>query len=520
MARAGGIMVASLFLSRVLGFVRDMVITAKFGQNELTDAYIVSFQIPDLLFYLIAGGALSSAFIPVFSEYLHTEREDDAWHVFSVVVTVMSAVVLAFIAVAWVWAEPLVRAMAPDIPASNVPLVAHMSRIVVPAQYAFFIGGVMLGTLYARRVFSVPGLAPNVYNIGIIVGAVFVSNLVVPGVVGMSWGALVGAFLGNILIPLLVIRKLGVKFRPSFDVRHEGVRKVFRLMLPVVLGLSLPGVFVIVMRYFASSYPDGVVSALDFANRLMQAPLGVFGQALALAAFPVLSQFFAQQKMDLFSEQLSRSLRTVLFLSVPVAVLFVVVPLPVVQAMYQRGEFTLADAQRTAPALQMFGIGVAAWCLHPMLMRAYFSVQRTWPPVLMGTLTTGLFALASWWLVQGGQGYTSLPIAASCAAVFLAVLMLFSVHSTVAKIDLAGVGTTFFKSVVASVPAAVVAYYGLGWAARATSGFANFGLLVALGFTLCAFGWVYYLASRLLKMPETDTLARSLRRGRGGEQER
>ncbi|MCH8980220.1 MAG: murein biosynthesis integral membrane protein MurJ, partial [Armatimonadetes bacterium] len=163
-AKAGLIMVASLFLSRVLGLVRDMVISARFGQDGLTDAYYASFQVPDILFYLIAGGALSSAFIPVFTEYLHTDREEEAWHIFSVVITVMSVVVGAFIAFAWVYAEPLVGLMAPGLPADSIPVAAQMSRILVPAQYAFFIGGVMLGTLYARQVFSVPGLAPNVYN--------------------------------------------------------------------------------------------------------------------------------------------------------------------------------------------------------------------------------------------------------------------------------------------------------------------------------------------------------------------
>jgi putative peptidoglycan lipid II flippase len=513
MARAGGIMVASLFLSRVLGFVRDMVITAKFGQSDLTDAYIVSFQIPDLLFYLIAGGALSSAFIPVFTEYLHTDREDDAWHVFSVVVTVMSAIVLVFIAFAWFFAVPLVHLVAPDIPEANVPLVAQMSRVIVPAQYAFFIGGIMLGTLYARNVFSVPGLAPNIYNIGIIVGALVVSNVVVPGVVGMSWGALVGAFVGNIFIPLLVIRKLGVRFKLSFDTKHEGVRKVFRLMLPVVLGLSLPGVFVIIIRYFASSYPVGVVSALDFANRLMQAPLGVFGQALALAAFPALSQFYAQKRMDMFGDQLSRSLRTVVFLTVPIAVLFVVVPLPIVQAMYQRGSFTLEDAQRTAPALQMFGIGVAAWCVQPLLMRAYFSVQKTWPPVLMGTVTTALFVGASYLLIRGGQGYATLALAASGAALFLAVVMLVAVNRGVCKIDLGGVGTTALKSLLAGGVAAGFAWGALRLSEPLGGKLANFGLLaVMLVVFLCA-AWVYYFTARLLRMPEADTVSRSLRRG-------
>jgi putative peptidoglycan lipid II flippase len=514
MARAGGIMVASLFLSRVLGFVRDMVITARFGQNHLTDAYYASFQIPDLLFYLIAGGALSSAFIPVFSEYIHTGREDDAWKVFSSVVTLMSAVVLAFIALSWVFAEPLVHVVAPNIPESSVPLVAQMSRILVPAQYAFFIGGIMLGTLYARGVFSVPGLAPNIYNIGIIVGALVVSNVVVPGVVGMSWGALVGAFIGNIVVPLLVIRKLGARFTLSFDTRHEGVRKVFRLMLPVVLGLSLPGVFAWILRAYASYYPEGIISAMEQANRLMQAPLGVFGQALALAAFPVLSQFFAQGRMDAFADQLGRSLRTVVFLSMPVAVLFVVVPDPIVRALYLRGEFTLADAQNTSAALRMFGIGIAAWCVQPVLMRAYFSVQRTWPPVVMGTVTTGVFALVSWVLVRQGYGFQALPIAASVAAILLAAMMLFAVNSGVARIDLSGLGATVLKSLVAGAVASAFAWGALEVAEPLGGKLANFGLLAVVGLVLLCAAWVYYLAAKLMKMPETETVSRGLRRGR------
>jgi putative peptidoglycan lipid II flippase len=514
MARAGGIMVASLFLSRVLGFVRDMVISGKFGQDALTDAYYASFQIPDLLFYLIAGGALSSAFIPVFSEYIHTGREEDAWKVFSAVVTVMSAVVLVFIGFSWVFAEPLVHLVAPKLPAESIPLAAEMSRIIVPAQYAFFIGGVMLGTLYARGVFSVPGLAPNIYNIGIIFGALVISNVVVPGVVGMSWGALIGAILGNLVVPLLVIRKLGVRFKPSFDLRHEGVRKVMRLMGPVVLGLSLPGVFTMVMRAFATYYSEGVVSAMVVANQLMQAPLGVFGQALALAAFPVMSQFFAQNRMDAFSDQLNRSLRTVLFLSVPVAVLLVVVPVPVIQAMYERGKFLHEDTLRTAPALQMFGFGVAAWCLHPLLMRAYFSVQRTWPPVLMGTVTTALFVLASWLLVEAGVGYPSLAIAASIAAIVLAAMMLFSVNKSVAKIDFSGLGATALKSLVAGGVASGFAWGALALATPLAGKLANFGLLAVVGFVLVCAAWVYYLAAKLMKMPETETISRGLRRNR------
>src|SRR5262245_27106858 len=169
-------MMLSLLLSRVLGLVRDAVITGKFGADGITTAYYQSFKIPDLLFFLIAGGALSSAFIPVFSEYLHTKRESEAWHIFSVVTTFMSILVIGFIVIAWIFAYPLSRYLiAPGTDAEFIPYIVQMSRVVLPAQFAFFVGGIMFGTLYANQRFSVPGLGPNIYNIGIIVGALGLS---------------------------------------------------------------------------------------------------------------------------------------------------------------------------------------------------------------------------------------------------------------------------------------------------------------------------------------------------------
>src|SRR5690606_36967450 len=162
--------------------------------------------------------------------------------------------------------------------------------------------GIMFGTLYARQVFAVPGLGPNIYNIGIIFGGLFLAGFFLEGVQGLSWGALIGAFIGNLLIPLLVMRRMQSEYRLVFDLQHPGVRKVFKLMAPVVLALSLPGVFALILQAFSTYYADGVNTAMNVANRLMQAPLGVFGQALALAAFPALAQFFAQGKMEMFRD--------------------------------------------------------------------------------------------------------------------------------------------------------------------------------------------------------------------------
>jgi putative peptidoglycan lipid II flippase len=505
-ARAGWIMMASLLLSRVLGTVRDIVAAAMFGQNQATDAYRISFQVPDLIFFLVAGGALSSAFIPVFSEYLHTDREDEAWHVFSAVTTVMAAVLVVVIGLAWVFAPQLSAAVSGGKPGDIVPLVTHMSRIVLPAQFAFFIGGLMFGTLYARQVFAVPGLGPNVYNIGIIAGALALGHVLQPGVVGMSWGAMVG----NLLIPAWVLRRMGVRFRLTFDTRHPGVRKVFRLMVPVVLGLSLPGVYALILQYYSTFYAAGVNTAMDSANRLMQAPLGVFGQSLALAAFPALSQFRAQGRMDAFRDQLASSLKTVIYLSVPVSALLVAMPDAVVRVLLEHGRFTTADTARTGPALAMFAVGVAAWCLHPLLMRAYFSLQQNVRPIVMGTVATGVFVAMCQWVVGQGYGYPGLALAGSVTATLLVAAMLVDVRRATEGLDVRSVVSTLFQCALCSAPPAFAA----GWLVNVWSdaGPGKVGFIAGtVGIGLVAV-WGYIWLTRLLKMPEAATVERALKR--------
>ncbi|MBC8063294.1 MAG: murein biosynthesis integral membrane protein MurJ [Chlorobia bacterium] len=511
-AKAGVIMVASLLLSRVLGLVRDAIIAGKFGSDGFTDAYRLAFAVPDLLFFLIAGGALSSAFIPVFSEYLHTEREREAWHIFSVVTTFMSILVIAFIVAAWIFAYPLSQVVAPGKEAEWLPYIVQMSRILLPAQFAFFIGGIMFGTLYANQRFSVPGLGPNIYNIGIIFGALVISSVVTPGVVGMSWGALIGAFLGNIVIPYLAIRSIGVRFKPSLDLKHPGVKKVFRLMLPVVLGLSLPGVYALIMGAFGSYYEDGVVTYLEFSNKLMQAPLGVFGQSLAIAVFPALTQFFAQNRMDMYRSQLSSTMRTVIYLTVPITVLMFVMAPQIVGAMYEHGKFTAADSAATAECLRYFAIGIVAWCLHPILMRGFFAMQSTVTPIILGTISTAVFVGLIFALRGLGLEYRALPLAGSISAITLVILLSVAVAPKIGGLDLKGIGLTLGKSVIASIP--------LGLLGVAVA-FTQFGqhiagqklqTLVVVGGVFLLGAWAYYFATRALKMQESDFVKRAMNR--------
>lgn len=516
-ARAGGIMMASLFLSRVLGILRDTVMAAKFGVGIDTDAYRLAFQIPDLIFFALAGGALSSAFIPVFSEYFHTDREDDAWKLFSVVTTVMSAVIIAVIAVLWIFAEPVASLVAPGKAPEVIPLIAHMSRIVLPAQFAFFVGGLMFGTLYARQQFAVPGLGPNIYNIGIIFGALVLSNFLFPPIVGMSWGALIGAVVGNLLIPLWAMRKIGARFTPSFDVKHAGVRKVFVLMLPVVLGLSLPGVYGLIMQAFGSYYADGINTALDLSNKLMQAPLGIFGQSLALAVFPALSQYFAQGEMGLYRSQLAATLKTVIYITVPVSVLMWVFAGDIVNLAFAYGKAGSADLSALVLCLRMFSIGVFAWCLHPVLMRAFFAMQKSVTPVVLGTLTTGLFLGLALALRQTSLSYLALPLASSISALALAAALLWAISAQAGRaggntLDIAGILATFFKSAIASALVGGLCYLALMYLPTGAGLGRNAWALGKLAIVGLGAIWIYYFLTRLLGMKETGYFDRVLRK--------
>ncbi len=511
-AKAGGIMVGALFLSRLLGMVRDTVMVAQFGIGLQTDAYRLAVLIPDMIFMLVAGGGLSSAFIPVFAEYWHRDRRDDAWKVFGVVVTVTALVTTVLVAIAWVFAPQIVDYFRDNKPVEVMPDAISMSRIMLPAQVAFLVGSVLIATLYVRKQFLGPSLAPNVYNVGIIAGAAILPGLAGMGIESMAWGALIGAIVGNVLLPIALMARASSQFRPSLDVRHEGVRKFFALLLPVILGFSLPSMVNIVTQKFASSYgADGVNTVLAAANNLMQAPLGVFGQSLALAAFPVLAEFAATRQMDRYRDQVSRTLRTVLYLGVPSGALMFALAPQIVHVLYGYGEATRSPEQLKGivDSLRVYAFGIFAWCLQPVLMRGFFSLHKTFKPVAIGTVMTGVFiglcvvAVKVW-----PTDYQMLPWAANVAATLLAIVLFVALEADVGKLDRSGLFKTLGGSLIAGLVAAGGAYGLIGlWNPQRKA--AEFAALAIVGLVSM---WLYYAVTLWLKMPETQYLSRAMKR--------
>lgn len=471
-AGATGIMMASILASRLLGLVRDAVISHQLGQKYAADVYKGAFQIPDLLFFLIAGGALSSAFIPVFTSCIAEGREDDAWNLFSAVATIMFVVVGAFVVFGEVFTAPLMHLVNPGFPPAKVAATVPLTRIVLPAQVCFFIGGLLMGCQFARGKFLIPSLGPIVYNIGIIIGGLVLYRWL--GLPGFCWGALGGAVAGNFFLQIWGAKRVGMRFRISFAGRRPDVVRVWKLMLPVVLGVALPQVSIWINRAFAGVLGDGPMAALDNANRIMQVPLGIFAQAMAVAVFPTLSALAATGRLAEMRDTSSGSLRSLLFLTIPSSVYLILMATPIVQLLLQHGKFHADDTALASVALGFYGIGIFAWSAQSILSRSFYALQDTVTPVLIGTGVTLVFVPMNWLFMNTlAMGIRGLALATTVAAILHAVVMLWVLRRRLGGFDGRRLALSVARVLAASAAGGVACWgarSGVDWVLGAAVG--------------------------------------------------
>lgn len=426
MARAAGAVMAATLLSRLLGQIRDIVIAHQIGAGVEADAYTAAFKVPDLLMYLVAGGALASTFVPVFKEHLQLGKTKTAWQIFSVVATVTALVAGLFVLVAEAYTPEFVRLLNPGYGPATVALAVPLTRIVLPAQICFMLGGLLMGTLNARGQFLLPALAPSIYNLGIIFGAAVLYPLGL-GPEGLMWGALGGAFVGNFALQVVLVARTGGQYRPSFAVLHPGAVKVWKLMLPILLGVSLPNVDQIINSYFASELAQGSQAALQYAVRLMLIPIGIFAQAMGIAILPTMAGLAAEGKRKEFRATVAQALRTILFVTVPASALLCLLATPLIVLMLQSGQFTAHDTAVTATALRWYSVGIFAWSAQAILTRGFYALQDTRTPVISGTVMTTVFIGMNWLVVhKTSWGVAGLALATSvAAALHMLVMLLF-----------------------------------------------------------------------------------------------
>jgi len=384
-ARAAGIVMLAFVATGVLGIVRQAAISAAFGAGARLDAFVAAQRVPETLFVLVAGGALGSAFIPVFTGFLAHDQHAAAQQLAIGVITLLIAASGLLALVAFIFAGPITRwFLLPDAASSTQSLAVELMRIMLITVVIFAVSGLMMGILNAHQRFIAPALAPSLYNIGIIFGAVALTSAW--GVHGLAWGTVLGSLL-HMAVQIPSLLTVQFRYRPTLNLHIPGEREVLLLMGPRVLGLGIVQVNFWVNTALASGMAEGSVSALSVSFVLLMTVLGVVGRSVGTAVFPTLSTLTAQHETETFRRTLSGALDSVLFLSIPAGIGLAAASLPIVTVLFERGEWTSTDSAGTAWALALFSIGLVGHAVLEILVRAFYALHDTWTPVKVGTAT-------------------------------------------------------------------------------------------------------------------------------------
>jgi putative peptidoglycan lipid II flippase len=504
------LLAASVLLSRVLGYAREALLAYRVGAGANADAYYAAFQIPDLLNYLLAGGALSIAFLPLYTQRRAAGREGEADDLLAVVLGTLTTAAVVATAVLW-WQAPYLTAVQfPAFDDATRALTTRLTRIVLPAQVFFIAGGVINATLLARGRFGAAAVAPVLYNGGIIAGGLLLAPFTSVPVEGFSWGALVGAILGPFLAPLLDARRrvtIGARFAP-FD---RTFLSYLWIAAPLMLGQTLLTVDEWYERWFGALLEPGTVAHLSYARRLMLVPVAVVGQAIAAAALPAMAQLWAANRADELESLVLRTLQTGLALAVFCAAGFFLFAEEIVTLIYQRGAFDASDTATVAAILSLLALAVPAWIAQQIVSRAFYARSDTWRPMALGTL----FALAAipLYLVLGRRyGAVGLAIAPGIAMSANAVATILMARWYHGGPDLGRLAGTFGRAVLIAslaVGATLLAFQA------APDGILTFlGRAAVFALTLIASTWLLgdAAARRALEQP-WSSLRRRWRRG-------
>ncbi len=506
-AESAGIVMVTILASRFLGFAREWTVAHQIGSNASTDAYYAAFTLPDFLNYLVAGGALTVTFIPLFARYAAEGNEDEAWGVFSTVITTMGVLLLALVALGEVFAPALARIIAPGFNPAERSHVIFLTRVMMPAQCFFYLGGILSAVQYAKARFLIPSLAPVIYNLGVIAGGFFLSARI--GVAGFAVGVLGGAFVGNFLLQIYGARRLGARFRPRLDWRHPGFRHFVKLTLPIMLALSIVYTDDWILRWFASYLPAASITWLSYAKTLMRVPQGVVGQAVGVASFPFLAQLFAEKKFDALNQTINSTVKALLFMLLPISALSIVESRPVVYLVFSHTRLRGADFGSTAAALGLFSAAMFAWGVQGILARSFYASHDTLTPAIAGTSLTFL-ALPVYWLLARHWQFRGLAAASSIAVIAYAATLFFLLNRRTHNREAGRLLVFFLKVLIASGAAAGAALAALrpleSHIAWTTTGGAFIVLVPATLAGLLAF----VAAAKLLRVRELGGYVRSL----------
>lgn len=448
---ASAIWAGSIALSRALGLVREIVLGRTIGAGLDADVYFQAHTLPDFLNYLLAGGALSIVFLPIFSGYLTRGEEQKGWRAFSSVANFLllggglAAVGLAAAA------RPLAPRLLPEVPPEALDRFAHLVHIMLPAQVFHLVGGLLSATLMARDRHLVPALAPLVYSACVIAG-----GLMAPegyATEGFAWGVATGAFLGPFLLPLAAATRSGLRWRPILELRGPDFRHYLLASLPIMLGQSIVVVDAWIVRYEGARLVPGAIAWLQYARVLTLVPVGLLGMATAVASFPALTRHFARGQTEEAYGLVAAGLRRVIPLAICAQLALMVAGKEMVGLIWGVGSrrFSPEDVQATAQALTILSLGLTAWCAQLVVSRGFYAMGNTWLPVLVGTVLVPVCypLYRALRMTHGVQGLAlASALSLSLYAVALALLLRRIVRRRAPEARLPGVWGLLLRCVV------------------------------------------------------------------------
>lgn len=381
------LLITAVMLSRVIGYARDAYIAWAYGAGGATDAYVAAFTLPDFLNYIVAGGAASITFISIYTKFLAEKREGEAKKTFSIIITVMTAVMILGTIAAEIFTPQFVRWFVKGFTPEKIELCIHLTRILLPAQIFFYVGGVVSAVLLSHRLFLFPAFGPIIYNLFIILGGVIGGRHL--GISSLAYGALIGSFTGPFLASVIGAAKIGTGYRPSFDISNPAFREWVKLSIPLMLGVSLVTVDDWILRHYAAS-GVGDIARLNYAKRLFAVPIAVLGQATGQASLPFFARLFNENKFKEFARTVNDSVYRVSAASLLASAWMMAAALPVIDLVYRRGRFSFADSQTSAVYFFWFSLSLILWSAQGLYARAFYAAGDTLTPMVAVSAITAI----------------------------------------------------------------------------------------------------------------------------------
>jgi putative peptidoglycan lipid II flippase len=390
-ARSAATVSVAIMCSRVLGLVREQVFAWLFGAGYAYDSFVVAFRIPNLLRDLFGEGALSAAFVAVFSDYNANRSKEDTWRLASNVLCFFCVAVSLIVLLGMLFSEPIVSALAPDFSnaSGKAELTRTMTIIMMPFLLFISLAAVLMGILNTRGHFFIPSIASAFFNLGSIIGGVTLAYVLpaygYPPIIGMAFGTLIGGLL-QLVIQVPTLAKAGFRFIPTLNIKDPGLLRVLKLMIPATIGLSATQINIFINTNFASSCAEGSVSWLNYAFRLVQLPIGLFGVAISIAALPVLARQASQNNIAELKKTFVSSLTMVFCLTIPATIGLVMLAEPIIRLIFEHGAFTSLDTSATAVALSLYATGLFAYAANKVIVPVFYAINAARYPVIASFL--------------------------------------------------------------------------------------------------------------------------------------